>query len=269
MLKKFNLTSKTALITGGGGMLGFQHAFALLQTNAKVILVDINLRKLKDNQKKLSKIFNKNKIKIFENDVSNEKKLKNLLKILKKKKINLNILINNAAIDSKVTNKKMFRNFEKFSLKNWNKEISVGLSGSFLCTKIFGNEMAKKNGGVILNIASDLSVISPDQRIYNSNNKLQYSKPITYSVIKHGIIGLTKYTATYWAKNKIRCNALSPGGVKNLNNSAFNKRVNKLIPMNRLANKEEYISAVQFLCSDASSYMTGHNLIIDGGRSVW
>ena len=255
MLKKFNLTSKTALITGGGGMLGFQHAFALLQTNAKVILVDINLRKLKDNQKKLSKIFNKNKIEIFENDVSNEKKLKNLLKTLKKKKINLNILINNAAIDSKVTNKKMFRNFEKFSLKNWNKEISVGLSGSFLCTKIFGNEMAKKSGGVILNIASDLSVISPDQRIYNSNNKLQYSKPITYSVIKHGIIGLTKYTATYWAKNK--------------NNGAFNKRINKLIPMNRLANKEEYISAVQFLCSDASSYMTGHNLIIDGGRSVW
>ena len=124
MLKKFNLTSKTALITGGGGMLGFQHAFALLQTDAKVILVDINLRKLKDNQKKLSKIFNKNKIEIFENDVSNEKKLKNLLKILKKKKINLNILNNNAAIDSKVTNKKMFRNFEKFSLKNWNKEIS-------------------------------------------------------------------------------------------------------------------------------------------------
>ena len=88
-------------------------------------------------------------------------------------------------------------------------------------------------------------------------------------MIKHGIIGLTKYTATYWAKNKIRCNALSPGGVKNLNNGAFNKRINKLIPMNRLANKEEYISAVQFLCSDASSYMTGHNLIIDGGRSVW
>ena len=127
-------------------------------------------------------------------------------------------------------------------------------------------------GGVILNISSDLSVISPNQKIYEIDNRPQNEqpvKPVTYSVIKVGLIGLTRYVATYWARNKIRCNALSPGGVFNNQDEEFVNRLNNLIPLGRMARKDEYRSAIQFLCSDASSYVNGQNIVIDGGRSVW
>ena len=128
------------------------------------------------------------------------------------------------------------------------------------------------NGGVILNIASDLSVISPDQRLYHKNGisqDMQPVKPVTYSVIKAGLIGLTKYLATYWTASNIRCNALSPGGVYNGQPEEFVKKLSALIPLGRMASADEYRSAVQFLCSDASSYMNGQNIVIDGGRSTW
>jgi NAD(P)-dependent dehydrogenase (short-subunit alcohol dehydrogenase family) len=125
---------------------------------------------------------------------------------------------------------------------------------------------------VILNIASDLSVLAPNQSIYKINGKHpqeQPVKPVTYSVIKAGLVGLTKYLATYWPDKNIRCNALSPGGIFNNQNQDFLNKVQELIPLNRMARVDEYNSAIQFLCSDASSYMNGQNIIIDGGRSVW
>ena len=141
-----------------------------------------------------------------------------------------------------------------------------------LCAKIFGIEMAKNGSGIILNIASDLSVFSPYQSLYKKDKLLpdqQPVKPVTYSVIKHGLIGLTKYLATYWADQGVRCNALSPGGVYTSQDDGFVNRLSNLIPMGRMAKKEEYRGAVQFMCSDASSYMNGQNIVIDGGRSVW
>ena len=155
----------------------------------------------------------------------------------------------------------------------WNQEIAVGLTGAFLCSKIFGTAMADmNNGGVILNIASDLSVISPDQRLYRKQGLSEVNqpvKPVTYSVIKTGILGLTRYLATYWPDKGIRCNALSPGGVENNQGDDFMEKIISLIPAGRMASNEEYHSAVQFLCSDASLYMNGQNMIVDGGRSVW
>jgi NAD(P)-dependent dehydrogenase (short-subunit alcohol dehydrogenase family) len=127
-------------------------------------------------------------------------------------------------------------------------------------------------GGVILNIASDLSVFSPDQRLYTKDgisDDMQPVKPVTYSVIKTALIGLTRYLATYWSNKGVRCNALSPGGVFNGQDDVFVKRLTDLIPLNRMANVDEYRSTIQFLCSDASSYMNGQNIIVDGGRSVW
>jgi NAD(P)-dependent dehydrogenase (short-subunit alcohol dehydrogenase family) len=133
--------------------------------------------------------------------------------------------------------------------------------------------MAKDcKGGVILNIASDLSVFSPDQRLYRKEglpDDLQPVKPVTYSVIKTGLVGLTRYLATYWADKGVRCNALSPGGVFNGQGEAFVQRLSSLIPLGRMADKDEYRAAVQFLCSEASSYMNGQNIVMDGGRSVW
>ena len=144
---------------------------------------------------------------------------------------------------------------------SWINRFNVMFTNIWLC-------YVQKKKGVILNIASDLSVIAPDQRLYSSSKKKNY-KPVTYSVIKHGLIGLTKYLSTYWPETNIRCNSLSPGGIELNQSIKFKKKIAKLIPLNRMAHKSEYKSAIKFLCSDASSYMTGHNLVIDGGRSIW
>ena len=273
-LSKFNLSNKIALITGAAGLLGYEHAYALLECNAKVILTDINEIGLLETCEKLEKNFDKSQIDSYLLDVTSIDSINNLNKKIKEKNIEINILINNAAIDPKVKEKKEIEltRLENFSLEQWNLELAVGLTGAFLCSKVFGSQMASfGKGGVIINIASDLSVIAPDQRLYRKSGltqDLQPVKPVTYSVIKSGLIGLTKYLATYWPEKNIRCNALSPGGVFQNQNDEFHKKIKELIPLNRMAKKEEYRSSIQFLCSDASAYMNGHNLIIDGGRTI-
>ena len=269
--KKFSLSKKYCLITGAAGLLGLEHAEAILEINGNVILKDLNVRKLKKNADRMKVKFKNADILYFKMDVSKPGDIKKILNKLKKAEIEVDILINNAAVDAKVKKglQKNLNSFEKFSLREWEKQIAVGLTGSMLCSKVFGSSMSMRNGGVILNIASDLSVIAPDQRLYFSTKKKRNYKPVTYSVIKHGLIGLTKYLATYWPDKNIRCNSLSPGGVELDQSKEFKKKLKKLIPLNRMAQKSEYKSAIKFLCSDASSYMTGHNLIIDGGRSIW
>ena len=148
----------------------------------------------------------------------------------------------------------------------------MGLTGAFLCSQVIGSEMARRNKGVILNIASDLAVIAPDQRLYRRDGlprDQQPAKPVTYSVVKTGLLGLTRYLATYWADRGVRVNAISPGGVYNGQPDDFVSRLSALIPLARMARVDEYQGAILFLCSDASSYMTGANLVIDGGRSCW
>ena len=185
----------------------------------------------------------------------------------------VDILINNAAIDSKV--KKMgLRNsnsFEKFSLNDWEKQISVGLTGSMLCSQIFGSAMSKRNRGVILNIASDLSVIAPDQRLYShiDNSGEKFFKPFAYGASKSGLANLTKYLATYWAKNNVRVNTMTLGGVYNNQDKEFVKKYIHKVPMWRMANTNDFSGALIFLLSDSSSYVTGADIVIDGGFSAW
>ena len=274
--EKFSLDGKTALITGAAGLLGVQHANALLKSGAQVLLTDVNENALKVACENLAKNFDRKKIIIKVMDVTSLQSMRSVANEFLINQNRIDILINNAAIDPKVKNEKeMLENsrLENFSLEQWNMEMTVGLTGAFLCSQIFGTAMAEDSkGGVILNIASDLSVISPDQRLYREDDLLddaQKVKPVTYSVIKSGLIGLTRYLATYWASKNVRCNALSPGGVFNGQNEEFVKRLSQLIPIGRMAEIDEYQSAIQFLCSDASSYMNGQNIIIDGGRSVW
>ena len=260
-----------SLITGSAGLLGRYHAEALVQLNLNIVLTDIDRGELEITYKYLKDLYPKKMIIMSTLDVSSSKSIKQTINNLKKKRIIINNLINNAAIDTKVKKStlKKTNNFENFSLKTWNNEIKVGLTGAMLCSQIIGAEMVKnKIKGNIVNIASDLSVIAPNQNIYKSKNN-NFVKPVTYSVIKHGIVGLTKYLSTYWAEKNIKVNSLSPGSVLNDQPKEFQTKLKKLIPMNRLAKKNEYIGAIKFLCSEGSDYMTGQNLVIDGGRSVW
>ena len=273
---KYNLSGKSALITGSAGLLGFQHAKALLESGSKVILTDINYQILKKNKQDLSKLYSPQLIEVYEMDVTDKNSILSVMKSLIKSRTRVDILINNAAIDPKVNSKNGVTEtsrLENFDLKQWDLQIAVGLTGAFLCSQIFGSEMAKDNqGGVILNISSDLSVIAPDQRLYQRSDlpeELQPVKPVTYSVIKAGLVGLTKYLATYWPDKGVRCNALSPGGIFNGQGSEFIDRVQSLIPLGRMADEDEYLATIQYLCSDASRYMNGQNIVIDGGRSVW
>ena len=182
-------------------------------------------------------------------------------------------MINNAAIDPKVKKQeKNLSRLENFSLDQWNIELAIGLTGAMLCSKIFGYEMSKNESGVILNISSDLGLIAPDQRIYKKEGlpeNEQPVKPVTYSVIKHGLIGLTKYLATYWADKGVRCNALCPGGIYTGQPEEFINKLTDLIPLGRMANPDEYKATIVFMVSEASSYMNGTVVSMDGGRSCW
>lgn len=271
--KKFDLNGKKALITGAAGLLGREHAAALLECSAAIIMTDISMPLLEDARAELLREFPGGEIDLHVMNVTDEGEIQNVQDVIDKSKKELNILINNAAVDPKVPQESSTESsrLENFKREEWDFQISVGLTGAFLCSKVFGQSMAKsKNGGVIVNIASDLSVIAPDQRLYQKEHLIddrQPVKPVTYSVVKHGLIGLTKYLATYWP-NKVRCNALSPGGVFNGQNELFVEKLCELIPLGRMAHINEYRSAIQFLSSDASSYMTGQNIVIDGGRST-
>lgn len=252
-----DLRNKNIIITGGNGFIGTQISQAFLSQGANVFVLDVIKPKVK------------NKICFLKTDITKEVHLKNILNIFIKKKIRIDVLINGAAKDY-VPNKKNIINqnnlkLENFSEKIWKKDLDIGLRGSFLTTKIFGSHMARNKMGVILNISSDLGIIAPNQEIYED---LGFTKPVSYSVVKHGIIGLTKYTASYWAKNNIRCNAIAPGGIFNNQDKKFIKKIKKIIPIGRMAKINEYNDLVLFLCSKSSSYITGSVIISDGGRTI-
>jgi NAD(P)-dependent dehydrogenase (short-subunit alcohol dehydrogenase family) len=273
--EKFDLTGKTALITGAAGLLGLEHAAALLESGANVILTDVYQSGLDRNVETLSGKNDRRHFSAHTMDVTSRDSIHSLASKLGAEGRRVDILVNNAAIDPKVKDAQMLEmsRLENMTLRDWELQLAVGLTGAFLCTQVFGSRMAADgHGGVILNIASDLSVFSPDQRLYRKPGlepDQQPVKPVTYSVIKAGLVGMTRYVATYWAEQGVRANSLSPGGVLNGQSEEFIQRLSALIPLGRMAQRDEYRAAVQFLCSEASSYMNGQNLVMDGGRSTW
>jgi NAD(P)-dependent dehydrogenase (short-subunit alcohol dehydrogenase family) len=270
-----DLTDRVAFITGGAGLLGLRHAEAIAEMGGTPVLVDIDEEQVRARALEISTHYGCRAIGIPA-DISRPDAVCDALTCVLLAFDRVDILINNAANNPKMEpapeGGAHWSRLENFPLITWNQDISVGLTGAFLCSQIVGAELARRGKGVILNIASDLGVIAPDQRIYREPDlpeDQQPAKPVSYSVVKHGLIGLTRYLATYWADHGVRVNSLSPGGVYNGQDEAFMARLVNLIPLKRMAHKDEYKAAVVFMVSDASSYMTGANIIIDGGRTVW
>lgn len=275
IMNKFSLKGRVCIITGGAGLLGKQHAMAVLEGGGTAVLLDISEEALLAAKDYLKGLYSDGQVDIYKADITNEAELVKVRENILGKRGHIDILINNAANNPKMeeTSKNLGNiRFDNFPISIWNDDIAVGLTGAFLCSKIFGKAMEDNNQGVILNISSDLGIIAPDQRIYRKEGiaeKDQTIKPVTYSVIKHGLIGLTKYLATYWANKNIRINAVCPAGVENGQDEEFIRKLTNLVPMGRMANVDEYQCTVLYLISDASSYMTGSTVIVDGGRTCW
>jgi NAD(P)-dependent dehydrogenase (short-subunit alcohol dehydrogenase family) len=270
---RFDLSGRVALITGGMGLLGQQHAEAIAAAGGVPVLVDVRPEPPDFGSPSWAARFGPSAC-VLQADITRRDSLESLLSEVLKRFGRVDILINNAANNPKMEKPSDLEKsrFENMPLDAWSADLAVGLTGAFLCSQVIGSEMARRRRGVILNIASDLAVIAPDQRLYRREglpDDQQPVKPVTYSVVKTGLLGLTRYLATYWADAGVRVNAISPGGVYNGQGDDFVARLSMLIPLGRMARRDEYQAAIVFLCSDASSYMTGANLVIDGGRTCW
>ena len=267
----FNLNGKNIIISGGNGFLGRVYCELVSEMGGNPIVLDVNLKDIKTFLLDLKNKYN-NEPSYYLCDISDYKKVKKIYNKIILKYKNFHALVNNAAINPKFNKLKKSQQFlENFDLDSLKREIEVGLYGAINCTKIFGYHLAKKKYGSIVNISSDLGVIAPNHNIYNFNKTNRYDsvKPVSYSIIKSAIIGLTRYTSTYWAKDNIRCNALAPGGVFENQDKKFVKKISSLIPLGRMANANELKGPIGFLLSDESSYVNGQILLVDGGRSTW
>ena len=260
MLKKYGL------VTGAAGFLGLCHCEALIENNYNLILLDKNKKKLLDLKKKLSNKYKNCEIIISITDLSDLTQIKSFYNLINKKNINIEVLINNACINHNLKENNKNKSISIKS-KNWDLELSVGLKSAYLLIELFSKNMIKNKNGVIINIASDLSVIAPNQNIYKKSYP-NFIKPTTYSVIKHGLVGITKYYASTLGKNNISCNAISPAGIENNQDKKFKKELLKLIPMRKMASKKNIVNVVSFLINKNSRYINGQNIIVDGGRTI-
>jgi NAD(P)-dependent dehydrogenase (short-subunit alcohol dehydrogenase family) len=248
---RFDLKNQIVIITGGVGLLGIKHAEAVEEQGAIPILIDI-----KESSEKYQS---------YNADITDKSAMLKIKEQLLNEYGHIDVLVNNAANNPKVESKsKNFGELEDFPLEIWYEDIRVGLTGALICTQVFGSQMAKQNKGSIINIGSIYGThIGPHQSLYD------IPKPISYNVVKAGLVGLTKYCATYWAGKNVRCNIVTFAGVYNNQPSSFVNNLEKLIPLGRMANIDEYKEIIVFLASDASSYMTGADIVIDGGITSW
>jgi NAD(P)-dependent dehydrogenase (short-subunit alcohol dehydrogenase family) len=270
----FNLKGRCYVVTGATGLLGRKHAEAIACYGGIPIVIDLSKKLIDNFVDELNLKYNIKSIGLVV-DITDEQAVKDSVDVLIEKFGKIDGLVNNAANNPKVEESSdvNFSRLESFPLEYWNKDIAVGLTGSFLCAKHYGLAISKNiNGGSIVNISSDLGIIAPDQRLYaieGVDDDHQNVKPVTYSVVKTGLIGLTRYLATYWIENNVRCNAICPGGIENGQPDGFLKKVNSRIPIGRMAKVDEYQGTLVWMLSDASSYLNGAIVPVDGGRSVW
>ena len=267
-MEQFSLKNKTAIVTGALGLIGRNHCHALSEAGANVIVADVD----EDNCAKFASSLPTESLGIGI-DVSNHTSLLKAKEKILEKFSKIDVLVNNAAINDMFENPKAAleqSKFENYPLELWQKSVDVNLTGVFLCSQIFGIEMAKQKSGSIINVASTYGMVAPNQNLYVDEHGEQiFYKPPAYTATKGAVIAFTKYLAAYWGKDGVRVNTLSPGGVENGQNDDFINRYSQRTPLGRMALPEDYKGAVVFLASDASSYMTGANLVVDGGWTAW
>lgn len=259
-----DLASRTILITGADGLLGRNFATRFAEHGSTVVLVDINDAIEDFSSQLLAKDY---KVYCVKSDISKKESWYNINEFLKDKNLFCDVLINNACTKSE----NFFEAFEDFSVDDWQQVMAVNVTAPMLACQVIGKEMAKNNRGSIINISSIYGLVAPDQSIYEGSEYLGRSinTPAVYSVSKAAILGLTKYLATYWGKNKIRVNAIIPGGVYSGQNETFTNKYIAKVPLMRMAQPEDIVGAALYLASDMSSYVTGQNLVVDGGWSTW
>lgn len=272
---QFMITGKVVVITGGAGLIGRRHMEAVLEGEGIPVLLDLFEEPLLKAKKEYEEKYPGKKIETYVADITSRECLEKIKEDLLQKYGHIDGLINNAANNPKMEggSKNMGAiQFHNFPLNIWNDDLTVGLTGAFLCAQVFGTVMEKQGSGVVINISSDYGVISPNQNIYRKEGipeEEQIIKPVSYSVVKHGLMGLTKYLATYWAKKGVRVNTLCPASLSNGQDEEFVQKISDLIPMGRMSRPDEYPATVLYMLSDASSYMTGATVILDGGRTIW
>ena len=273
VLARFDLSGRIAVITGGAGLLGPRHANAIASAGGVPVLVDLHADRAASLAADLQRTHGVPAIGLGV-DITSPRAVEAMLDEVLSRYGRVDIMVNNAANNPKVEDagNVAFSRLENFPLGQWEADLAVGLTGAFLCSQIVGRELARRGGGAIVNISSEYGMIAPDQRLYRQGGipeDQQPVKPVTYTVVKAGIMGLTSYLATYWATEGVRCNTLTVGGVFNGQPDEFVARAASRIQMARMANTDEYEGAIVFLCSDASSFMTGANLVVDGGKTCW
>ena len=271
----FDLSGQVAVITGGAGYLGLRHGAAIVEAGGHVVLVDLSEENVVRAAKDLTKKIGGEAIGVRA-DVTVKADVEAMVNTVTERYGRIDILINNAALTIKGGSAQApgyFAAFEEYPLDLWEKALQVNLTGTFLCSQAVGRVMVARRSGVMLNIASDVGNISPDHRIYegmvNPHTQKPFNTPIAYATSKAGLINFTRYLATYWAEKGIRVNCLSPGGVYNDHDPQFIRNLCSRIPLGRMAEPDEYKGTILFLVSKASSYMTGANIIVDGGRTAW
>ena len=288
MAELFDLPSREAVVTGGGGLLGAEFCKALGGAGAATVIADIyeaaankiaaSLNKLEPKSDRQSHNLT-NKALAVQVDVTAKESEQTLIQSKVAEFSKKAILVNSAALDPKFDLRgdeelngnldPLSTEFEEYPLESWNQAIDVNLTGTFLCCQEAGQQMRAQGGGVIINVCSIYGLVGPDQRIYKRDGERPQFKPAYYSVTKAGVLGLTSYLATYYAGKNIRVNALTPGGVYNDHDDEFLTAYSARTVMGRMAEKDEMNGALLFLASDASSYMTGGNLVVDGGWTAW
>ena len=268
----FSLDGRVAVITGAAGLLGVRHAEAIAAAGGVPVLADIRAA---DAQSRAAEIASASGARALGVgcDVTSADSIQAMLRTVIDAFGRVDILVNNAANNPKVEAPGQdFSRLERFPIDQWNADLAVGLTGPFLCAKILGSAMAQQGKGVIVNISSEYGIIAPDQRLYRKEGvppEQQPVKPVTYSVVKAGLHGLTLYLATYWAQSGVRVNTISLGGVESGQPAAFLERAAEKIPMGRMARPHDFQGALVYLCSDAASFVTGANLVVDGGKTIW